>query len=222
MLTVHHLENSRSHRILWLLEELEADYEIEYYERHPKTMLAPTSLREIHPLGKAPVVTDGDRTIAESGAIIEYLLDKYDDGELRPEADTAEFLRYRYWMHYAEGSAMNPFFLHVIFDQLPKQGPWLAKPLLSTISKMVHAEYIDGEIERHTAYWESELSDHPFFAGDQFTAADVQMSFALESALTGHIDRERHPNIHRLAETLRDRPAYQRAIDRGGELSLEM
>ena len=223
MLTVHHLENSRSHRIIWLLEELGVDYDIEFYERDPQTKLAPSRLREIHPLGKSPVLTDGDHTIAESGAIIEYLVDTYDDdGALRPQKDSPEFERYRYWMHYAEGSAMSPLLLRVIFQELPRQGPWIAKPLLSTISTMVGKEYIDPQIDLHLNYWESELSARDYFAGDDFTAADIQMSFALEGVDAFRDLSQNAPHVQDLLEKLRERPAYERAIERGGELELGM
>ncbi len=222
MLTVHHLNNSRSQRVLWLLEELEVDYEIARYERDPKTMLAPKKLRDIHPLGKAPVVTDGDHTIAESGAIIEYVVDAYGEGRLKPDAGTPEFLKYRYWMHYAEGSAMSPFLLHVIFDQLPKQAPWVARPLLKMVSKTVNDEYIQGQIELHTSYWEEELENRPYFAGDDFTAADIQMSFPLESAAARGATESDYPNIFAMLDKLHDRPAYGRALERGGDYSLAM
>ncbi len=217
---VHHLEDSRSQRILWLLEELEVDYEIEFYERDPATRLAPPSLKEVHPLGKAPVITDGDDTVAESGAIIEYILDGYGEGRLRPERETPEFLRYRYWMHYAEGSAMTPLLLKVVFAELPRQAPWVAKPVMKFISKLTNAEYIDPELNKHLAYWEDELSKSAYFAGDEFTAADIQMSFALESALATGIDTEDCPKIVAKVDEFRGRPAYQRAIERGGEFSL--
>lgn len=221
MITIHHLENSRSHRIIWLLEELGADYEIAHYERDPETMLAPTSLRELHPLGKSPVITDGDTTVAESGAIIEYLLDQFDDQSLRPAPGSSAFLAYRYWMHYAEGSAMNPFLLHIVFDQLPKQGPFLAKPLLSSVTKIFNAQYLNAEVARHLDYWESHLADQPYFAGDDFTAADIQMSIPLESAKARGIDGEAYQNILGLHQRLKEREAYQRAVERGGGLELQ-
>ena len=129
MITVHHLNNSRSQRVLWLLEELGLTYEIKRYERDPKTMLAPASLHEVHPLGKSPVITDGDLTLAESGAIIEYLVDRYGNGRLRPAIGTPEYLRYTYWLHYAEGSAMPPLLLKLIFDQIEKNSsPFFVRP----------------------------------------------------------------------------------------------
>lgn len=222
MLTVHHLNNSRSHRILWLLEELALDYEIVEYQRHPKTMLAPRELREVHPLGKSPVITDQGRTVAESGAIIEYVLDEYGDGRLRPAADTPEFLRYRYWMHYAEGSAMTPFLLKLIFSRLPDEAPWPLRPVVALVSMGVNREFVDPRIKLHMDYWEAELAERAYFVGDEFTAADIQMSFPLEASVARAADAISHPNVRALVETLQARPAYQRAIERGGELSLTM
>ncbi|TXD34788.1 glutathione S-transferase [Lujinxingia vulgaris] len=219
MLTVHHLNNSRSHRILWLLEELGCDYEIKHYERDPATMLATPELRAIHPLGKSPVITDGDITVAESGAIIEYLVERYGEGRLRPPADTPERLRYTYWMHYAEGSAMSPLLLKIVFHEIGRQGPLIARPLLKGISAMVNKEFINPELKKHMKYWESELASRPYFCGEEFSAADIQMSFPLEAA-TARGDVSAYPHIRAMVETLRQREAYQRAIERGGEYSL--
>jgi len=219
MLTVHHLNNSRSHRILWLLEELGCDYEITRYERDLKTKLAPPELRAVHPLGKSPVVTDGENTVAESGAIIEYIVERYGDGRLRPEADTPERLRYSYWMHYAEGSAMSPLLLKIVFQELSQQGPLLAKPLLKGVAAAVNKEFINPELKKHMKYWESELEGRAYFCGDAFTAADIQMSFPLEAA-TARGDASRFPRINALVERFREREAYKRAIERGGEYSL--
>ncbi len=218
MLTVHHLEASRSHRILWLLEELGVDYELQIYERDPDTKLAPDSLREIHPLGKAPVITDGDITVAESGAIIEYLLDKYDeDHQLRPPADSDAFGRYRYWMHYAEGSAMPNLLLRIVFSELPRQTPWPASIPLKALQKQVEAEFISPRIERHLDYWEAELTEHDYFAGDAFTAADIQMSVPVEGAAKD-LEGDEYPRLQQFVERLRNRPAHQRAVERGGGL----
>lgn len=220
MLTVHHLENSRSHRIIWLLEELALDYQIEHYKRDPKTRLAPAKLRELHPLGKSPILTDDGRTIAESAAIIEYLVDRHGTDTLRPPTDSDAYLQYRYWLHYAEGSAMPPLVLKLVFHELPRQSPWLAKPLLSGIAKAVGAQYIDPQIRRHLQFWEQELSSRPYFAGDQFSAADIQMSFALASVLAlGFID-DQVPAVSAHLAKIRNRPAYQRAVTRGGGLDL--
>ena len=217
MLTVHHLNNSRSHRILWMLEELGIPYELEKYQRD-KGLRAPPELRAIHPLGKSPVVTDGDLTLAESGAILEYLADTYDtDNILRPERGTPQFERYRYWMHYAEGSAMTPLLLKLIFSLIPKRGPALVRPLLRAISGQVDAGYVAPQIETHANYWNSELEGRAWFVGDQFTAADIQMSYVLEagrSRAAAHLDL---PNVDRVIAAFKERPAYARAIERGGE-----
>ncbi len=219
MLTVHHLHNSRSHRILWLLEELQQDYQLIEYERDPDTQLAPPALREIHPLGKSPVVTLDDRTFAESGAIIEAILDRFDDDQLlRPPADSEDFERYRFWLHYAEGSAMNPLFLTVIFREIPRQAPWIARPLLSGLAKGVHHAFIDRELRQHLQFWEDHLQQHPYFAGDQFSAADIQMGIPLEGATSTPLGLDDYPRVRQHLHTLRERPAYQRALQKGGGL----
>lgn len=222
MITVHHLENSRSHRILWLLEELEVDYAIEEYERDPKTNLAPERLRKVHPLGFSPVITHEGRTVAESGAIIEYILDTYGEGRLRPESGTEECLRYRYWMHYAEGSAMTPLLLDLVFGMLPRQTPWPLRPIVSLIAKGVRGEFIHPRVKRHADYWESELAERDYFAGDVFTAADIQMSFPLEGLTTGDRWSKKYPRVVEYLDRMRSRLAYKRAVERGGELSLDM
>lgn len=229
MLTIHHLNNSRSQRILWLLEELEIPYQLTCYERDPHTLLAPPELKKIHPLGKSPVLTDGKHTVAESAAIIEYILDNYgapshetqtDGQSLRPDASSDEFLQYRYWMHYAEGSAMPPLMLKLVFNELPRQGPVLARPILKAVSSIVGKQYIDAQLKTHFDYWEQVLSQQSYFVGDTFTAADIQMSFPLESATVTGITREQYPNMFNLLERLHSRPAYQRALERGGPFSI--
>ncbi|MFU8806039.1 MAG: glutathione S-transferase family protein [Bradymonadaceae bacterium] len=220
MLTVHHLNNSRSQRVLWLLEELGVEYEIRRYERHPKTKLAPKELRDIHPLGKSPVVTDEDLVVAESGAIVEYLVDTYGDGRFRPASGSPEFLRYRYWVHYAEGSATTPLLLKIVFDELPRQGPWAAKPILGAVSRIVNKEYVGPQIKLHMDYWEGELSKGEYFVGDEFTAADILMSYPLETVVAYGLTSA-YPKISALVACLHERPAYQRAIERGGEYSLK-
>jgi glutathione S-transferase len=226
MLTVHHLNNSRSQRILWLLEEIGVDYEITKYQRNPDTMLAPKALRDIHPLGKSPAITDGGRTIAESGAIIEYIVDTYcedrSEGRLRPDRGTPEFERYRYWMHYAEGSAMTPLLLKLIFNRLPSQVPWLLRPVLNLVSKGVKREFINPEIARHMGYWEKELAERTFFVTDTLTAADIQMIFPLEAAVARGKSADAYPRINGFVDTCHARPAYQRALERGGAYSLGM
>ena len=165
MITVHHLNNSRSQRILWLLEELGLPYEIKRYQRDPKTMLAPPELRAVHPLGKSPVISDGDLTIAESGAIVEYLADRYGGGKLAPAPGTPERLRYTYWMHFAEGSAMPPLLMKLIFDRI-ESGPmsFFAKPIARAIARKGKSGYVQPNIDRILDFMESELGKHLWFA----------------------------------------------------------
>jgi glutathione S-transferase len=221
MIIVHHLNNSRSQRILWLLEELGLDYDIKRYQRDPQTMLAPPELRRIHPLGKSPVITDGDLTLAESGAIIEYLVGRYGNGRLVPTADTPEKLRYTYWLHYAEGSMMPPLLLKLIFDRLERAPmPFFAKPIARAIAKKTKSSFVEPRINQHLDYMEAELGKTAWFAGAEFTAADVQMSFPLEAAtVRGGLNSSR-PNLMRFLDRIHARPAYKKAIERGGEYAL--
>ncbi len=217
MITVHHLNNSRSQRILWLLEELGLEYDLKYYERDPKTMLAPASLRQVHPLGKSPVITDGELTIAESGAIIEYLIERYGNGKLIPPPSTPERLRYTFWLHYAEGSAMPPLLLKLVFDKI-EESPmlFLVRPLVMVISKGAKSSFIEPQIKQHLDYQEAELGKSLWFAGNEFTAADIQMSFPLECAASrAGLDTSR-PKLMDFLKGIHARPAYQRALERGG------
>jgi glutathione S-transferase len=219
MLTVHHLNNSRSQRVLWLLEELGVPYEIVRYQRQ-SNMLAPPELLAIHPLGKSPVITDRGNTIAESGAIISYILDAYGDGRLIPPAETAERLRFTYWLHYAEGSAMPPLLLKLIFLMMPRRAPMLLRPLVNAISTKALDTIVNPQMKRHMAFWESELAKSECFAGDAFTAADIQMSFPLEAASARAGLAQRHPNAVAWLERVHARPAYQRALEKGGPYSV--
>lgn len=221
MIVVHHLNNSRSQRILWLLEELGLDYDIKRYQRDPATMLAPPALREVHPLGKSPVITDGDLTLAESGAIIEYLVERYGEGRLAPRPGTPERLRYIHWMHYAEGSAMPPLLLQLVFGRLDKgKMPFFIRPVARAIKNRVKASFIEPRINQHLDYMEGELARHPWFAGAEFTAADIQMSFPVEAAAArGGLNQSR-PKLMAFLERIHARPAYRRAIERGGDYAL--
>ena len=221
MITVHHLNNSRSQRVLWLLEELGLPYEIRRYERDRKTMLAPPELRQVHPLGKSPVITEGELTLAESGAIVEYLIDRHGHGALVPPPGTPERLRYRYWMHYAEGSAMPPLLLKLVFDQIEKaKMPFFAKPIAKAIAAKTKAAFILPNIRQHLDYMEAELGKHEWFAGNEFTGADIQMSFPLEAAAArGGLDKGR-PELFAFLERIHARPAYQRALEKGGKYEI--
>ena len=220
MLTVHHLNNSRSQRLLWLLEELDVPYEIVRYQRQPD-MRAPVELRAIHPLGKSPVITDNGNTIAESGAIIEYIIDTYGNGRLIPPPKTPERLRYTYWLHYAEGSAMPPLLLKLIFTQIPKAPmPALVRPFVRRIADGVRTTFVEPQIKLHLDYIEGELSKSTWFAGDEFTAADIQMSFPVEGAASrGGLDASR-PKLWAFLQRIHARPAYTRALERGGPYEL--
>src|SRR5512141_1014763 len=183
MITVHHLNNSRSQRVRWLLEELGVDYRIVRYQRDAKTMLAPPELRAVHPLGKSPVISDGDTTVAESGAIIEYLTGRYGDGRFVPPPGTPQRLRYTYWLHYAEGSAMTPLLLSLIFRRLPRQPmPFFVRPIARGICSKVLGTYVEPQIRTHQKFMEGELEKSTWFAGEEFTAADIQMSFVVEAS----------------------------------------
>jgi glutathione S-transferase len=221
MIVVHHLENSRSQRMLWLLEELALPYEIKHYARDKKTMLAPPQLRAVHPLGKSPVITDGGKTIAESGAIVEYLVDTYGQGRLRPPSGTDERLRYTYWLHYAEGSVMPPLLIKLIFDKMASaKMPFFIKPVVRGLTDKVKKGFLDRQIASHLDFMESELGKHEWFAGNNFTAADVQMSFPCEvGTARGGLDARR-PKLWAFVQRIHARPAYQRALEKGGPYEL--
>ena len=217
MITVHHLNNSRSQRVLWLLEELGLPCEIKHYQRDPKTMLAPESLRQVHALGKSPVITDGDVTVAESGAIIEYLVERYGDGRLAPAAGTPERLRYRYWLHFAEGSAMPPLLMKLIFDRIATSPmPFFAKPIARGISAKVIAGFVEPNLKRQLDFMEGELAGCDWFAGNAFSAADIQMSFPLEAAAQRAGLNASRPRLMAWLKRIHERPAYQRALASGG------
>jgi glutathione S-transferase len=221
MIIVHHLNNSRSQRVLWLLEELGLDYQIKPYQRDPKTMLAPAELRRVHPLGKSPVVSDGAEVLAESGAILEHFADKYGAGRMAPAPGTPARLRYSYWMHFAEGTAQPALLLKLLFDRIKNAPmPFFAKPIARKIADRALATYVGPNLERHLDFMEGELARDEWFAGPQFTAADVQMSFPVEvSRIRGGLD-ERRPRLMAFLEKIHARPAYRRALERGGKYEL--
>ncbi len=221
MLTVHYLENSRSQRILWLLEELGVDYDIKRYGRDKASSLAPPELKEIHPLGKAPVIVDDGTTVAESGAIIEYLVGKYDDGRLRPRPGTAEALAYTYWLHYAEGTFAPLMIISLILNRIDSAPmPFFVKPIARGITGKVRDGYLDANIASNLAFMEQTLRDSTWFCGDDFTAADVQMSFPLEAAEVRTDLAANYPHLEAFLRTIRARPAYRAALDRGGHYEL--
>jgi glutathione S-transferase len=221
MIVVHHLNNSRSQRVLWLLEELGVPYEVQKYQRDAKTMLAPAELTRVHPLGKSPVLTDNAITVAESGAIVEYLLETYGAGRLVPAPGTESRRRFTYWLHFAEGSAMPPLLLKLIFDRIGSgQGmPFFAAPVARGIASKVKALMIEPNLKRQLDFMESELERSEWFAGDDFSAADIQMSFPVEAAAQrAGLDASR-PKLMAYLKKIHARPAYQRALARGGPYS---
>jgi glutathione S-transferase len=221
MIVVHHLNNSRSQRVLWMLEELGVPYEIRRYERDPTTMLAPPALQQVHPLGKSPVITDGALTLAESGAILEYLVDRYGNGRFAPPPGSPARVRYSYWMHYAEGSLMPPLLLKLVFDQVEKaKMPFIVKPVARGIAQKVRSSFVLPQIQRHLDYLEGELKAGGWFAGSDFSAADVQMSFPLEAAQARAGLDARRPRLMEFLGRIHARPAYQRALERGGPFEI--
>ena len=206
MLTLHHLNNSRSQRIVWLLEELGLDYDLVLHQRDPVSRAAPTALKAIHRLGKAPVITDANRVVAESAAIIEYVLDVYGQGRLRPPHGTDAYYDYQHWLHYAEGSAALPFMLAMYVSTLRAAGA----PLHGRITQ---------QIDTHLGYIEQHFAEHDFLVGQDLTGADINMSFVLEAAEAGK-RLAAYPLSFAYLKRLQSRPAYQQALARGGDYQL--
>ena len=222
MIIVHHLENSRSQRVLWLLEELGVDYDVKRYERDKETSLAPAALKAVHPLGKSPVIEDNGRIVAETGAIIEYLVDRFDpSGALAPPAGSDDRLRFTYWLHFAEGSAMPQLLLKLFFTRVKEAPmPFFAKPIAKQIANRILNSYVDPNLASQLKFIEDELASRPWFAGEQFSAADIQMSFPLEGADARGGLGGGFKQIKAFLERIHARPAYQRALERGGPYSL--
>jgi glutathione S-transferase len=216
MITVHHLDHSRSQRVLWLLEELDVPYDIKFYKRD-RGMLAPPELRQVHPLGKSPVITDGDVVVAESGAILEYLIERHGQGRFAPAAGTPEHLRYRYWLHFAEGSAMPPLLMKLVFDRLAgPHVPFFVRPVARGIADKVKALLITPNLKRQFDFMEAELGRSAWFAGDEFSAADIQMSFPVEAGADRAGLKDGRPRLADWLQRIHARPAWQRALQRGG------
>jgi len=220
-ITLHHLENSRSQRVLWLLEELGLPYELKLYKRDRKTSLAPPELIQVHPLGKSPVITENGNTVAESGAIIEYLLDshavRHGKSYLRPAPSTPERLRFTYWLHFAEGSAMPYLLMKLVFDKVKQApAPFFVKPVVKNLVGRVNDAFLMPNIKRQMAFIESELAERRWFAGDEFTAADIQMSYPVEAAVARSGLDSSHPNIKAWLAGIHARPAYIKALEVGG------
>lgn len=219
MITVHHLNNSRSQRVLWLLEELEVPYQIKRYQREA-SMLAPAELKKVHPLGKSPVITDGNRVVAESGAILEYLEAHYDAENRLKLLDEEEVIQSRYWLHYAEGSLMPLLVMKLIFSRMGQAPvPWLLRPIGSAFGKGVQKGYLNPQIATHRQFIEQHLTRHEWFAGSRFSIADVQMSFPLQ-ALSARGGAADSPAIQAWLQKVQARAAWQRALQQGGAINL--
>ncbi|MCD2514373.1 glutathione S-transferase family protein [Comamonas endophytica] len=222
-LTIHHLQTSRSQRILWLLEELGVPYELRVYQRDPRTRLAPAELKAVHPLGKSPVITDGAAVVAESGAIIEYLAETHgaqtpaELSHLEPARGTPEHRQCRFWMHYAEGSLMNWLVMKLVFDTIPHQPmPFFVRPVARALCAKVQQRLIGPNVQTALAFMEAHLARHRWFAGEHLTMADFQMSFAVEAALMRSGNEAAWPHLLAYRQRMRERPAYQRALQKGG------
>ena len=223
MLTLHHLETSRSHRILWLLEELGVPYELRRYQRDPATRLAPPELKKIHPLGKSPVLTDGELVVAESGAILEYLAECYgaqapaELAHLEPARGTPAHRQCRFWMHYAEGSLMNWLVMQLVFDSIPRQPmPFFVRPVARALCADVQQKLIQPNVQAALAFMENHFAQHRWFAGEHLSLADFQMSFAVEAALARGAAASAWPHLHAYLQRIQARPAYQQALAKGG------
>ncbi|MGV6850924.1 MAG: glutathione S-transferase [bacterium] len=218
LITLHHLNNSRSQRILWMLEEAQLPYAIEKYQRDSITMLAPSSLMEIHPLGKSPVISYKGETIAESGAIIEYLADMSTEVKLKPEKSDPHYYNYLFWMHYAEGSVMPYLLLRLVFNRISeKKVPFFVKPIVNKIVSTVMDGFVTPNIDRSMDFINSHLEQNEWFAGTQLSGADIQMSFPLESAVARNVIKPEHQAIKKYVDKIHARPAYQKALEQGGE-----
>lgn len=229
MLTLHHLETSRSHRILWLLEELGVPYELRRYQRDPLTRLAPPELKHIHPLGKSPVLTDGELVVAESGAILEYLAECYgaqapaELAHLEPARGTPAHRQCRFWMHYAEGSLMNWLVMQLVFGSIPRQPmPFFVRPVARALCAGVQQKLIQPNVQAALAFMENHLAQHRWFAGEHLSLADFQMSFAVEAALARGTAASAWPHLQAYLQRIQARPAYQRALEKGGPVLMAL
>ncbi|MEQ8407386.1 MAG: glutathione S-transferase [Gammaproteobacteria bacterium] len=220
MITLHHLENSRSFRILWLLEELGLDYELVEYKRDKASGQAEAELRKQHALGKAPLLVDGEQVVIESGAIIEYLLDRYGEGRFRPAPDSPDRIRYNYWLHASEGTVMTLMILSLFLNRMETQPPLPIRAIVKLVTGQVKTAYLNPNLKKIIDYIEAELGEHKWFAGAEFTAADVQMGFAMTALSARAGLKKDHPNCQRWLEQVEARPAYQRAMERNGEMKL--
>jgi glutathione S-transferase len=219
MITLHHLNNSRSQRIIWLLEELGVDYEIKFYKRDPITILAPQSLKDVHPLGKSPVITDDTSgiTLAESGVIIEYLITKYGP-QFKPSETTDQYWQYLYWLHFSEGSLMPPMVMRLVLMKMKTAPmPFFIKPVAKMLADKIIKGFVAPNILNQLNYIEAHLAKNTWFCGDQLTGADFQMSFPLEASVARGLIGDDYPSIQKYVKAFQARPSYQAGLTKGGE-----
>jgi glutathione S-transferase len=214
MLTIHHLNNSRSQRVLWLLEELELPYEIRHYQRGAD-MQAPAELRQLHPLGKSPILTEGAFTLAETGAIVTYILETHARGRMIPAQGSPDYWRYQHFLHHAEGTAMPPLLLKLVLATVTKKTPALVRPVVGKAMQATDEGFVTPQIERNLAYWEKSLADTGWFAGPDLSAADIMMSFPVEASAS-RADLSGYGNLTGFLSRIHARPAYRAALDKGG------
>lgn len=216
MLTLHHLENSQSIRVLWLLEELEADYQIQHYKRDQVTSLAPKDFKKLHIMGTSPCITCGDLVLPETSAILDYVMDKYDGEQLRPSANSVLRTDYLYWYHAAQGSFMPLLLESLIFKRMVSKVPTVIRPIIRFVVNKVKANYLDVRLQKMLTQIENKLANSKWFAGEQFTAADIVMGYCMEVANVRVGMDDRYPNAQRFLQQMRARPAYQRAMAKNG------
>ena len=214
MIVVHHLNNSRSQRVLWLLEELGTPYEIRHYKRLP-SLAAPPELKRVHPLGKSPILTEGDLTLAETGAIVTYIAETHGNGRFQPKDDTADWWRMQHFLHHAEGSAMPPLFMKLVFGRIPSQAPFLIRPIARSLMKGVDAHLLAPRLADLLDYWDGALAATGWFAGPEPTLADIMMSFPLEAA-GARIGFGARRHLPAFVERIHARPAFKAALEKGG------
>lgn len=217
MITLHHLENSRAHRILWMCEELGIEYQVKYYMRNPETYMAPETLKKIHSLGKSPVITDGERTLAESGLIVEYLRDVYGDESWQFKAGSDDALDEKYWIHFSEGSLMTYMVMQLVFNKIRSaRMPWFARPIAKKIASNVEQSFLHPNIKNMLTHINAHLENKTWFVGERLSAADIMMSFPLEAIGSRYPDVDQYQNIKAFVERFQERPAYKKAIEASG------
>ena len=217
MLTVHHLEYSQSFRVLWLLEELGVDYELKSYERDSVTRLAPADYKALSPLGTAPVITDGEIVLAESGAILEYILDQHPNSSLRPNADHPDRARHLFWFHAAQGSMMPVMLVDMLLTMITKRAPFFISALLKPIFNLARANFSKPRFKAILEQAEKDLGTKPWFGGDELTIADIVLSYPMESAAQKGVFADAYPNCQAWVERMHARPAYQQAVEKDGK-----